>query len=338
MKLIDPDVVRISESNPYKLVELVGRTCYKSEDKITDESYISFVRGLIKRQHYAMLEHGRIAFLFSFDANITQTNIDEVISKMYKEFQDLPKCYIYIYRQSNMTEQSNIEILVMCSLSHLYNIRWRDEKFKIRVPMLDAMRSNAEYTYKIAAEEVYQFDLEYEFNMLSSYNIRVIKDVSDIENVSAKFDTDEIYNKLDVTTLKFICDRAVSHELVRHRMALAQESQRYCGYDNDKFGGEIVFIKPANFNDSTYWTFKKQRAFMKSCSTAEKMYFLLRKLGSKPEVARTVLTNSVKTEVVMTGTEEEWQHFLNMRYRETTGKVHPDIKIVAEMAAKFLED
>ena len=68
------------------------------------------------------------------------------------------------------------------------------------------------------------------------------------------------------------------------------------------------------------------------------MYFLLRKLGSKPEVARTVLSNSVKTEVVMTGTEEEWQHFLNMRYREVTGKVHPDMKIVAEMAAKFLED
>ena len=338
MKLINSNVVRISNENPYKLVELVGRTCYKSEDKITEESYIKFVKGLIKRQHYAMLEHGRVAFLFSFDVNITQTNIDEVISNMYKEFQDLPKCYIYVYKQSNMTEQSHIEILVMCSLSHLYNTRWRDEKFKIRVPMLDAMRSNAEYTYKIAAEEVYQFDLEYEFNMLSAYNIRVIRDVSDIENVSAKFDIDETYNKLDVTTLKFICDRAVSHELVRHRMALAQESQRYCGYDNDKFGGEIIFIKPANFNDSNYWTLKKQRAFMKSCSTAEKMYFLLRKLGSKPEVARTVLTNSVKTEVVMTGTEEEWQHFLNMRYRETTGKVHPDMKIVAEMSAKFLED
>lgn len=338
MKLIDPDVIKISESNPYKLVELIGRTCYKSENKITDESYVSFVRGLVKRQHYAMLEHGRVAFLFSFDVNIIQTNIDEVISRMYKEFQDLPKCYIYVYRQSNMTEQSHIEILVMCSLSHLYNTRWRDEKFKIRVPMLDAMRSNAEYTYGISAEEVYQFDLEYEFNMLSSYNIKMITDISDIENVAYKFDVDELYNKLNVTTLKFICDRAVSHELVRHRMALAQESQRYCGYDNDKFGGEIIFIKPANFNDSTYWTFKKQRAFSKSCSIAEKMYFLLRKLGSKPEVARTVLTNSVKTEVVMTGTEEEWQHFLNMRYRETTGKVHPDMKIVAEMAAKFLED
>ena len=338
MKLIDPDVIRISESNPYKLVELVGRTCYKSEDNITDESYISFVRGLVNRQHYAMLEHGRVAFLFSFKVNDISKYIDNVISRMYEEFQDLPKCYIYVYNPLNMTTESCVEILVICSLSHLYNKRWRDESFKIRMPMLDAMRSNAEYTYGISAEEVYQFDLEYEFNMLSSYNIKVITDISDIENVAYKFDVDELYNKLNVTTLKFICDRAVSHELVRHRMALAQESQRYCGYDKDKFGGEVVFIKPVNFNDFTYWSLKQQRAFMKSCKTSEKMYFLLRKLGSKPEVARTVLTNSVKTEVVMTGTEEESQHFLNMKYRETTGKVHPDMKIVAEMAAKFLED
>ena len=338
MKLINSSVVRINNENPYKLVELVGRTCYKSEDKITEESYIKFVKGLIKRKHYAMLEHGRVAFLFKFQVDTRGANIDILIARMYEEFQDLPKCYLYVYKSNEVNEVSTVEILVMCSLSHLYNERWRDENKSIRVLMLDAMKSNAEYTYKISAEETYQFELDYEFNLVTAYSIQAIKDVSDIENVAIKFDIDDIFDKLYVTTLKFICDRAVSHELVRHRMALAQESQRYCGYDNDKFGGEIIFIKPANFNDSTYWTFKKRRAFMKSCSTAERMYFLLRKFGSKPEVARTVLTNSVKTEVVMTGTEEEWQHFLNMRYRETTGKVHPDMKIVAEMAAKFLED
>ena len=338
MKLIESSVERLSNSNPYKLVELVGRTCYKSEDKITADSCISFVNGLVKRQHYAMLEHGRVAFLFRFQVDTRGTNIDIIIAKMYEEFQDLPKCYLHVYKSKEVDGLSTVEILVMCSLSHLYNERWRDENKKIRVLMLDAMKSNAEYTYKISAEETYQFELEYEFNLVTAYSIQAIKDVSDIENVAIKFDIDDIFNKLYVTTLKFICDRAVSHELVRHRMALAQESQRYCGYDKDKFGKEVVFIKPAGFDNSSIWQYKKKRAFMKSCSTAEKMYFLLRKLRSKPEVARTVLTNSVKTEVVMTGTEEEWQHFLNMRYRETTGKVHPDMKIVAEMAAKFLED
>lgn len=337
MKLIDPNVIRLSNSNPYKLVELVGRTCYKSEDKITDDSYIKFVQGLVKRQHYAMLEHGRIAFLFTFKT-AASTNIDDIIANMYFEFQDLPKCYLYVYKHLNEYGEYEVEILIICSLSHLYNTRWRVNDYKIRVPMLEAMQSNAEYIYKITTEELYQFELEYVFNMISSYNIRVITDLSDIENVASKFDVDKLCDKLDVTTLKFICDRAVSHELVRHRVALAQESQRYCGYDKDKFGGEIVFVKPTNFDDSTYWDFRKQRAFRKSCATSERLYLLLRKLGAKPEIARTVLTNSVKTEVVMTGTQEEWQHFLNMRYIEVTGKVHPDMKTVADLAVKFLED
>lgn len=337
MKLIDPNVVRISNPNPYKLVELIGRTCYKSEDKITEDSYISFVRGLVKRQHYAMLEHGRIAFVFTFKTHAS-TNIDNIIANMYSEFQELPKCYLYVSKYLNEYGEYEIEILIICSLSHLYNTRWRVDDYKIRVPMLEAMKSNAEYTYKLADEELYQFDLEYVFSMTSSCNIRVITDSSDIENVASKFDVDELYYKLHVTTLKFICDRAVSHELVRHRVALAQESQRYCGYDKDKFGGEIVFVKPANFNDSMYWSSRKQRAFKESCATSERLYLLLRKLGAKPEIARTVLTNAVKTEVVMTGTQEEWQHFLNMRYREITGKVHPDMKTVADLAAKFLED
>ena len=117
MKLINSNVVRMSDPNPYKLVELVGRTCYKSEDKITDESYIKFVDGLVKRQHYAMLEHGRVAFLFKFQVDTRGTNIDFIIAKMYDEFQDLPKCYLYVYKSNEVDEVSTVEILVMCSLS-----------------------------------------------------------------------------------------------------------------------------------------------------------------------------------------------------------------------------
>lgn len=143
MKLIDPNVVRISNPNPYKLVELIGRTCYKSEDKITEDSYISFVRGLVKRQHYAMLEHGRIAFVFTFKTHAS-TNIDNIIANMYSEFQELPKCYLYVSKYLNEYGEYEIEILIICSLSHLYNTRWRVDDYKIRVPMLEAMKSDEE--------------------------------------------------------------------------------------------------------------------------------------------------------------------------------------------------
>lgn len=123
-------------------------------------------------------------------------------------------------------------------------------------------------------------------------------------------------------TVKFICDRGVSHEIVRHRLAsYSQESTRYCNYSKDTFGKEITVVCPSRYNpsDEEYIEWKK------ACENAEKSYFkLLEK--STPEDARSVLPNSLKTEVVMTCNLREWRHFLKLR---TSSKAHPDIRVLA---------
>ena len=96
-------------------------------------------------------------------------------------------------------------------------------------------------------------------------------------------------------SVKFVCDRGVSHELVRHRMAsFAQESQRYCNYGKDKFGKEVTFIKPCFYDIGS----KEFSIWEHACREAEKYYFELLKTGNRPEEARSVLPNSTKTEII----------------------------------------
>lgn len=324
----------ITETNPYKLIELVGRTCYKSEDKITENSYIAFTNNLIKRKHYAMLEHGRVSCLFEFNVPNISDRMYNDINRIYQAFQPLPKCYVYVYYKGCNTKDSiNVRILINCSLSHIYNDRWRTDGNQLRIAMLDAIRSNMERTYSISAEEFYQFELEYELNMVSAYKIKLITDISDVSYMINEYNN--ILDKLNVYTFKFTCDRAVSHELVRHRLAIAQESQRYCSYDKDKFGSEIYFVKPSNFEEN--WSNVNKKLFIKSCKLAESFYFKLRKSGCAPEISRTVLPNSTKTEIILTGTRDEWRHFLDLRYRQSTGKVHPDMLEIATKVANIIE-
>ena len=129
-------------------------------------------------------------------------------------------------------------------------------------------------------------------------------------------------------TVKFICDRGVSHEIVRHRIAAyCQESTRYCNYSKDKFGREITVIAPCFLEvTSPQW-----RAWEHACALAEKAYFNLLDQGCSPQEARAVLPNSLKTELVMTADIREWRHFLKLR----CGKgAHPQIR---EVATQLLE-
>lgn len=124
-------------------------------------------------------------------------------------------------------------------------------------------------------------------------------------------------------SVKFICDRGVSHELVRHRMAsFAQESTRYCNYSQDKFGKELIFIKPKFFKEGTdsykYWE--------NAMADAENYYFSMLDFGCTPQEARSVLPNSIKTEVVMTANYREWRHFFWLRAARKTGPAHPQME------------
>ena len=133
-------------------------------------------------------------------------------------------------------------------------------------------------------------------------------------------------------SVKFICDRGVSHELVRHRLAsYTQESSRYCNYSDDKFGNEITFIRPLFFtNHSTYITWRM------ACQNAEESYFtLLNKYHCKPEEARSVLPNSLKTEIIMTANLREWRHFFKLR---THKSAHPQMRQLTIPLLKELQE
>lgn len=124
-------------------------------------------------------------------------------------------------------------------------------------------------------------------------------------------------------SVKFICDRGVSHELVRHRLAsFGQESTRYCNYSKAKFGNEITVIEPSFFDDDT----KKMIMWLDAMYAAEKHYFRLLELGATPQEARSVLPNSLKTEIVMTMNLREWRHFFKLR---CAAAAHPQMRELA---------
>lgn len=127
-------------------------------------------------------------------------------------------------------------------------------------------------------------------------------------------------------TVKFIVDRGVSHELVRHRLAsFAQESTRYCNYAQERFNSEITVIQPCFFRADS----PSYEVWKRACEACEKAYFDLLEIGELPEMARNVLPTSVKTEVVMTANIREWRHFFKLRAIGTTGKPHPQMRVVA---------
>lgn len=135
-------------------------------------------------------------------------------------------------------------------------------------------------------------------------------------------------------TVKFTCDRGVSHEIVRHRMAsYCQESTRYCNYAQEKFGEEITVIAPCFWDPATKDGERKLRIWRYAMRDAEDAYFALLEAGCSPQEARTVLPNSLKTEVVMTANLREWQHFLRLR---CSPAAHPQMRQVAMMLLKKL--
>lgn len=124
-------------------------------------------------------------------------------------------------------------------------------------------------------------------------------------------------------TVKFICDRGVTHEIVRHRIAsYSQESTRYCNYSKNKFGNELTFIRPCFWADDS----EEYAVWKQAMEDIEKTYVKLISLGAKPEEARSILPNSLKTEIVCTMNLREWRHFFRLR---TAERAHPQIREIS---------
>lgn len=258
----------------YKQIERVGRVCYKSEDKITEDSAKGFVDRMVKSGHGAMLEHGTV-------------------------YLDIP----------NSAEDYN---LVPFFASNLYSR-------VVTRPLGDRIHNYITTNFRV---------------MIESFAEGYIPDILQYLCEPTEFHEKRI-------TVHFVCDRGVSHEFVRHRvMSFAQESTRYCNYSKDKFGNELTFIQPCWLDDERlklygpYHTVIRDKSpesiFIASLNNAEKDYIDLIDLGWKPQEARAVLPNALKTELVMTGFVSDWNHFFDLRARGITGAPHPQAKELAE--------
>lgn len=296
MKLIKPSFEIIPQAvgleGIYKQIERAGRTCYKSEDKITEDSAKEFVDRMIKSGHGAMLEHGTV-YLFCHTEEYVDSNGDVQYYNPLEKYQD---------NSYSALADSNEGMYVTTNLRVLVENNWLN-------------------------------DLKYICEPTEYHEKRV--------------------------TVKFICDRGVSHEFVRHRVfSFAQESTRYCNYSKDKFSNEITYICPcwldydrvqelteiANRDNKEVYRMGHDESlsmeerglcsFVYDMSNHEHGYLFQISAGWKAQEARAVLPNSLKTELVMTGFVCDWKHFFELRDAKSA---HPQaLELASPLHQEFL--
>lgn len=253
----------------YRQIEIAGRTCYKSEDKITETSAKEFVDRMVKSGHGAMLEHGTV----------------------------------YLANKNSCDEEL---------------LKYKNNKYSV-------------YKSIYECKKICQDDIDYYYSEYVTTNYRVLIENGWLDDLQYLCKPTEYHEKR--VTVKFICDRGVSHEFVRHRvMSFAQESTRYCNYSKDKFGNELTFIIPCweqlpegHMKSEEFYIYEQRygvatRVFLTNLYWAESNYLDLLDRGWKPQEARAVLPNSLKTELIMTGTIEQWEGFFKLR---DAGSAHP---------------
>lgn len=315
MKIVKPSVEIMrtgleSFVTPEQFIEKVGRTCYKSEDKITDDSAAKFVGNLVKRGHEAMIEHYNLIFKVASEwYEQIKHDRDTLMNNCNLHSEELLRGYL---RFTDMrAEDGEVRYIVSGNMR-----AWRD----FVKACVQGFGEIPQYVYgMINCYPV--FFPEFQDKIPEEFVNDILIPISASDLIGGK----ERDTHMDVT-MKFICDRGVSHEMVRHRVAsFAQESTRYCNYGIDKFGNEITVIRPS-------WCGVDSAVFQQweaGCKRAEDSYFKLLEEGCSPQEARSVLPNSLKTEIIVTMNLDGWQHFFNLRCAPSA---HPDMQEVALMA------
>lgn len=296
MRLIKPSVEILKPSpetdltgQTLKMIEIAGRTCYKSEDKITDDSARIFVDMLIAKGHTAMLEHGTVYLRIPI-CDYTKETCNQLVHNPYSFWTRR-----YRGEDSDLYVSTNYRVLLENNLLH-------------------------ELKYQIAEED---------------------------------FIADAFSNLFRRVTVRFTCDRGISHEFVRHRVfSFAQESTRFCNYSKDKFGNALTFILPCwidsglagNYGSGDVGHYNVDYLCDDSASLyllhnfvdAEQAYFRMLDRGWTPQLARAVLPNAVKTELVMTGTVGQWLDFFTLR---CAPNAHPQARELAlDLRRQFIDN
>lgn len=292
MRLIKPSF-EIIEQKPgidglLQHIERCGRTCYKSEDKITEDSAEKFVNMLVNRGHTAMVEHGTVYLKYDIIEHGSM---------------NLPNKYHF-----------NKYSVVTVGNEPLHGYETPEYKEKFDGHTYAYITTN----YRVLLQNDWLDDLKYQCEPTEHHVKRV--------------------------TVKFVCDRGVSHEFVRHRVfSFAQESTRYCNYSKDKFGKECTFIIPS-WLDLPEGSYSKGKVYTDLATpylikgTPEELlllklvgdeldYFDLLDKGWIAQQARAVLPNSLKTELIMTGTIEQWEGFFKLRDAKDA---HPQARELAQ--------
>lgn len=329
MKVIKPYHEHMSKQGltPYQFIEKIGRTCYKSEDKITEDSAVKFVQGLVKRKHLAMIEHHWVHMVCDVPESDFNSHWD-MFSRgfTFGSMKDLLK-YVEITYGDNIYISAPLRVFL--ELHELIPNEIHSVA-DILPSIIDEIMSCVENYYdkifpvkKGSYRVTRHCYLENEEDFISE----LVNDLVSYECSNKVIDSEVM--KHTTHTVLFVCDRGVSHELVRHRpCSFAQESTRYCNYSQNKFGEEITVILPFFFDTGmgTNSNSLVYEAWKYSCEVAERKYFELLNYGATPQEARSVLPNSLKTEIIMTANETEWQHIVDLRAKDVTGPAHPQMK------------
>lgn len=297
----------LSAEERLKHIERAGRVCYKSEDKITEGSAAKLIKGILKRGHLSVLEHGNIIIRPMLT---TYQWADRLIDKDRKEG---------FYSHMRLTKRGG-----RCLMSG--NVRAWHDFLRRRASKCDTVP--ADIAALLLANKPLFADIDPQ--MIVPENT----DTTEFANQPELFFTNVLPPDERIihgmATLRFVVDRGVSHELVRHRtLSFSQESTRYCNYSSNKFGHELTFVEPEGVEHGS----KEYATWVVACLGVENSYFSMIGDGATPQKARSVLNNSVKTEVVVSGHYNDWLAFLSLR---TAPDAHPDMQRVAKEAGKLL--
>lgn len=282
MRVIPPSFVVLDDLDRQSLavrIESCGRVCYKSEDKITESSADPFIRNIVKRKHNSVLEMGVLTLRVSFEK---ETLVDHF-------FETIPK-YLFVDRVEK-------KVLLVSG-----SVRAFREMFQSHgnTKLIKAMT-----VFLAGRHPLFFFDLEPKCGWLPQEGVLVEKlTLAEVDKLPAN-----LLAKHRHIGVKFYVNRAITHEIVRHRpCSYLQESQRYCRYSEDKFGSEVTFIKPMFFDEGS----DEYRLWEKAMEDTEKIYLKLLETTS-PQAARTVLPNSCKTELITYCNLLEWMHIFRLR-------------------------
>lgn len=317
----------------FKHIELCGRTCYKSEDKITDTSYEKFIKILEDSEHGAMLEHGTVYLTVGLGTPIDDP---QYMWKMdiikFFQINKYSKVKSEVVNKPVDVEIKGFGMQQQASATFYYiTTNWRVIFENKDLLLIKYINNNYHFTKETVKDSVLSFMSK------------------PTENHEKRY------------TVKFTYHLAVARDVNRHRVqSIGEESTRYCNYSKEKFGGELNYIEPVflsdeekeilndqnehlsfgdmcahisdNLNESS---FEAIDYFIFALEACEFAYLNLIKLGWKPQKASLVLPLDTKTESVHTAFVSDWQHFFNLRALGTTGAPRPSAK---EVAWPLMED